>query len=72
MAIPLQLEEKIRGKVNDEFKEQVTLQSERDIFMGFAFYYSANGLTEIRPPVSFLPVSTFCCESSKAVARHRF
>ena len=37
LIIKLQLEEKIQQKVNDEYKEQITLQTERDLFVRFAF-----------------------------------
>jgi hypothetical protein len=30
-----QLEEKVREKVDDEYKEQITFQAERDLFVRF-------------------------------------
>jgi hypothetical protein len=33
-----QLEEKIRAKIDDEFKEQLTFQNERDFFVGWKYF----------------------------------
>lgn len=33
-----QLEEKIREKVNEEYKSKITLQAEQDLFVRYSFF----------------------------------
>jgi len=48
-----QLEEKIREKINDEYKEKITFQAERDLFVRFACFATLSFITSKLGAVSY-------------------